>query len=510
YTYAPDSHQLLQILGSITDTRHYDEVGNTLSDQSGNFDYDDSNRLIRFSNTDTLAEYAYNGKGERISKTVNGITTRFRYGPDGQLLGEYDQAGQMIREYTYLEGQPIALVSPQSEASGIAFDQSPVLSYGGTGQDVSATIDIEGANLTLTGNGWKKIALPYSVTPDTVLEFDFASDAQGEIHGIGFDTDNGISPNQSFNLYGSQSWGILDFATYNGSGIMHYRIPVGSYFTGAMQWLTFINDHDISNPTGESWFSNIRVYEAGESDTTSVGLAYLHTDHLGTVVKATDENQAIIWDAVRKPFGERLVTMAQIEMPLGFPGQYYDQETGLHYNYFRDYDPTTGRYLQSDPIGLRGGMNTYVYVGGNPVLLIDPKGLAGFFGAEMMGGYGLGLGGGIIYMTCKEECEESHTYIYMKVCGGLTTPGIAGSVTGGPVSNMDGKQCRPNNYSGYFGEANANAFGVGVGVDVGLSDVDGNFIPDGVSGVNEAGVGYGTGLPGMSAMLCYYIYIGEK
>jgi len=61
---------------------------------------------------------------------------------------------------------------------------------------------------------------------------------------------------------------------------------------------------------------------------------------------------------------------------LRFPGQYYDSESGLHYNYFRDYDPETGRYVKSDPIGLDGGLNTYGYVEGNPVNYSDFFGLA--------------------------------------------------------------------------------------------------------------------------------------
>ncbi len=63
------------------------------------------------------------------------------------------------------------------------------------------------------------------------------------------------------------------------------------------------------------------------------------------------------------------------DLPLRLPGQYFDKETNLHYNYFRDYDPSIGRYGESDPIGLKGGLNTYAYAGANPISRIDALGL---------------------------------------------------------------------------------------------------------------------------------------
>ncbi|WP_272944636.1 RHS repeat domain-containing protein [Snodgrassella communis] len=84
----------------------------------------------------------------------------------------------------------------------------------------------------------------------------------------------------------------------------------------------------------------------------------------------------------------------QITMNLRFPGQYYDTETGLSYNYFRDYDAKTGRYIQSDPIGIRGGVNTYVYAKNQPLKLIDPKGKNPLAGAVSGGAVSGGAVGG--------------------------------------------------------------------------------------------------------------------
>ncbi|NLJ29541.1 MAG: DUF2778 domain-containing protein [Deltaproteobacteria bacterium] len=108
---------------------------------------------------------------------------------------------------------------------------------------------------------------------------------------------------------------------------------------------------------------------------------YVHTDHLGTPIKATDERGNLVWDAAYKPFGEGVEDRHSapkgktLPMNLRFPGQYYDEETGLHYNWNRYYDPKLGRYLTPDPIGLAGGINPYVYAQNDPINAVDPLGL---------------------------------------------------------------------------------------------------------------------------------------
>ncbi|MFA5073202.1 MAG: RHS repeat-associated core domain-containing protein [Nitrospirota bacterium] len=94
---------------------------------------------------------------------------------------------------------------------------------------------------------------------------------------------------------------------------------------------------------------------------------YYHNDHLDTPQKMTNSAKTVVWAGDYKPFGETTITLSTITNNLRFPGQYFDAETGLNYNYYRDYNPVIGRYMEADPIGLRGGINIYDYVQANPI-----------------------------------------------------------------------------------------------------------------------------------------------
>ena len=101
---------------------------------------------------------------------------------------------------------------------------------------------------------------------------------------------------------------------------------------------------------------------------------WLHTDHLGTPILATTKEGQTSWKAIAESFGSTQIIGQDIEVSLRFPGQYFDAETGTYYNFHRDYRPNAGRYLQSDPIGLEGGLNLFGYVDANPIFHTDSTG----------------------------------------------------------------------------------------------------------------------------------------
>jgi RHS repeat-associated protein len=124
----------------------------------------------------------------------------------------------------------------------------------------------------------------------------------------------------------------------------------------------------------------------------------VHTDHLNTPRRLTQSNKQVAWQWAFSAFGDEQpttgakryvdptvtpnagsTTIADVTFNLRYPGQYFDKESGLSYNYFRSYDSRTGRYTQADPIDLEGGWNRFGYVEGNPLSMTDPEGLVGLY-----------------------------------------------------------------------------------------------------------------------------------
>src|SRR3569833_1032725 len=148
------------------------------------------------------------------------------------------------------------------------------------------------------------------------------------------------------------------------------------------EWGHLVGEYDSGGAAIQEivWLGDIPVATV-RSEPSGLSIFYIHTDHLNAPRRITGRStNAVVWSWDGDPFGtqtpdENPSGLGVFSFYLSFPGQYFDAETGLNYNSFRDYDPANGRYVESDPIGLKGGVNTYAYASGNPVSHLDPLGL---------------------------------------------------------------------------------------------------------------------------------------
>ncbi|OCG61497.1 RHS repeat-associated core domain-containing protein [Gilliamella sp. Fer4-1] len=120
----------------------------------------------------------------------------------------------------------------------------------------------------------------------------------------------------------------------------------------------------------------------GNAQQDNIKLYWYQNDHLGTPIALTGSLGDTLYECQYNAYGQIINeayhqddTQALPDNPLRFQGQYYDEETGLHYNLNRYYDPFTGRYITQDPLGILGGLNSYQYVNADPINWIDPLGL---------------------------------------------------------------------------------------------------------------------------------------
>jgi hypothetical protein len=267
----------LDLFGSETTWELLDGDGNTVEEGGP---YEDKNEGQQISKTWCLEDGCYTF---RVSDSDNdGFCCD--YG-DGSLVltGPNNQQIMNVSQFTSSSSKQFCIDTGSGDSgsgddgnddpacAAIDFNLNQPKSYGGTQDRGDLEKTDGGKGIKIDRNAWKSIDIDYDLTVNTMLTFEFKSSRQGEIHGIGFDDDNRISSTQTFQVWGTQRWGIPNFRNYSGNGQWKtYEIPVGQFLRGRANRLFFVADHDIGTPVGESYFRNVRLYEKGQCTSGTV------------------------------------------------------------------------------------------------------------------------------------------------------------------------------------------------------------------------------------------------
>ena len=307
----------------------YDAVSNIthISDQlnqsqSQNFAYDDLYRLTSADGHYGRVEYDYDKVGNRLQRRHT----------------DADTAEAMVEEYDYAHDSNRLLSVAKHTAANT---RERLLSYDAVGNIVNDQKSTDNNTALIYG-------------------------ANNRLQGIDKNT---VGNNAAVYVYNAKGQRVSKAVTQaDGSlTVTHF------HYNSANQLMAETNER------GEAineylYMGNERIAKVTYQNNHNGQLVFIHNDHLGTPKLMTDEYRRVVWTSNVMPFGESLASLNDGQN-LRFPGQYLDGETGYAYNYFRDYDASLGRYIQSDPIGLYGGVNTFGYVGGNPLANVDIFGL---------------------------------------------------------------------------------------------------------------------------------------
>ena len=311
---------------------------------------------------------------QNLTKTSAPITVTVRAAPVVTLLTPMNNAtfiaptnitltssasvsNSTITQVTYFNGTTLIGTATQAPFS-VIWNSVAAGNYSITAQATDAlseTTTSAASNITVINNTAPTISLnatPASATaPATITLSATAADSDGSVVQVDFY--NGTT--------------LLQTVTQVPFTYSWNNIAAGSYTLTAKA-----TDNLGASTTSSQITVNV---------TTGVAQAYfIYADQINTARQITDASNNTVWTWDTDPFGATMpnqnpTNQGTFTYNQRMPGQYFDKETNLFYNYFRDYDPSTGRYVQSDPIGLQGGINTYGYVESNPVAATDRFGL---------------------------------------------------------------------------------------------------------------------------------------
>jgi RHS repeat-associated protein len=278
----------------------------------------------------------------RLTSVTGSISYGYTYDANGNRLTS--QAGSTTRTFTVsaISNRVDGLANPARSWGYDTAGNTTSDAQAGSSSNYTATYSLEGR--------WAAMA------QGSTAGVDFGYDAMGRRVTRGQWTGSSSNP-RTYTLYAYDGSNHL-IGEYDASGA-----PISEYV-----WL------------GDT---PVAVVKSDAASPGGFAIYAIHTDHLDTPRVILDAQNQVRWRWLGEPFGnspaeeQPTAGLTALQQNLRFPGQQYDPFGGRHYNYFRDYDPTIGRYVQSDPIGLNGGsMTTYGYVNGSPLMYTDRLGLA--------------------------------------------------------------------------------------------------------------------------------------
>ena len=320
--------------------------------------YDRAGRLIRISRNGAEEHYRYDELDHLTQARTPLQQTGWTYDRAGNRLTQTDLAARRTEHYTYAPHSNRLLALGDQE---IKSEDLPRLLRTSlqTGSVLSAVYAYHPTGVPLAEFGQQSRRIVYNAGKRPIAIY------QNEQ----------LIAEYRYNEQGER----IAKTVYATSGL----IKVGTQAKGSTTYYLY-EQHRLSAEADEQGHLTAQYLYLGNAPLAKLEgkqIYTIHSDQLGSPQRVTNEQGAIVWSAGYRAFGEAVVNEdvdrdgKVFTLNLRLPGQYYDQETGLHYNTFRDYDPQTGRYLTSDPIGLAGGVNPYAYVSSNPLGAVDPLGL---------------------------------------------------------------------------------------------------------------------------------------